>query len=74
MLQQDQALLFRAGRSIMQVTYTGDRQSNAHLKCIILKHVADMGPNFLGVSYSRVCLGKTLCLQEHLWGSCSALR
>lgn len=37
MLQQVQALLFRAIRSIMQVIYTGDQELNAHLRCIIPK-------------------------------------
>lgn len=63
-LQQNQALLFRAVSSVMQVTFTADEKLNAHLECI--KHVTDMGPNFLKVSYPRVCLGKISCLSEHI--------
>lgn len=65
MLQQNQALLFRAVNSVMQVTFTADEKLNAPLECIILKHVTDMGSNLLEVSYPRVCLGKISCLSEH---------
>lgn len=56
MLQQNQPLLFRAVSSVLQVTCIADEKLNAHLECIILKYMTDMGPNFLEVSYPRVCL------------------
>lgn len=65
MLQQNQALLFRAVKSVTQVTFTADEKLNAHLEYIILKHVTDMGPNLLEVSYPKVCLGNISCLSEH---------
>lgn len=65
MLQQNQALLFRAVSSVMQVTFTADEKLNAYLECIILKPVTDIGLNFLEVSYPRVCLAKVSCLSEH---------
>lgn len=65
MLQQNQALLFRAVSSVMQVTFTADEKLNAYLECIILKPVTDIGPNFLEVSYPRVRLAKVSCLSEH---------
>lgn len=58
MLQQNQALLFRAVSSVMQVTCKADEKLNAHLECIILKSMTDMEPNFLEVSYPTGCLGK----------------
>lgn len=65
MLQQSGPVVQTLG-SVMQVTFTADEKLNAHLECIILKHVTDMEPNFVEVSYSRVCLGKISCLSEHL--------